>query len=191
MPVNLCSAVSACGGSFTSFISSITSNLTNCMSFGVFSQMAVAPQVVGDSVVVSYSDAGGVNFATVVLQCGSASLSAAIGAAKTATNMQGGNNYVFVLQSSAVCFPVPVPTPLPLPTPSPGPSSDASSPSQTTSAGAIVGIVIGVCAGLAIAAALVFNWRRNQMRARTVVTKEAPYMASSTVQGDKLMDELI
>jgi hypothetical protein len=47
--------------------------------------------------VVSYSDAGGVNFATVVLQCGSASLSAAIGAAKTATNMQGGNN-------SSSCF---------------------------------------------------------------------------------------
>jgi hypothetical protein len=46
MQVNLCSAVSACGGSFTSFISSITSNLTNCVSFGVFSQMAMAPQVV-------------------------------------------------------------------------------------------------------------------------------------------------
>jgi hypothetical protein len=177
--------------------------MSGCVSFGVFSQMVMAPQVVGDSVVVSYSDAGAVNFATVVLQCGSASgLSAPSGASQTTTNAHGGNTSVFLLQSSAACFPVPVPTPLPLP------GASSSSP-HAVSAGRIVGIVIGVCAGLFIAATLIINWRRNQMHAFATVkfwtiapkmclggqpreASEAPLMAfapPTIIQADKLMEE--
>jgi hypothetical protein len=179
--------------------------------------MVMAPQVVGDAVVVSYSDAGGVNFATVVLQCGNTSLSAPSGASQNTTNAQGGNNYVFMLQSSAVCFPVPVPTPLPLPTPSPptaapaappssvSPAPDAPSSSLTVSTGAIAGIAIGACAGLFIAATLILNWRHNQMhlcvKFWTIVPRmccpvqpraatEAPLMADAPIQADKLMEDV-
>jgi hypothetical protein len=216
MQVNLCSAVSSCGGAFNSFVASTASRASGCASFGVFTQMVMAPQVVDDAVVVSYSDAGGVNFATVVLQCGNTSLSAPNGASENTTNAQGGNNYVFMLQSSAACFPVPVP-PLPLPTPSPptaaptpppssvSPAPDAPSSSHTVSAGAIAGIAIGACAGLFIAATLILNWRHNQMHVcvkfwtivprmccpvQPPVATEAPLMADAPIQADNLMKDV-
>jgi hypothetical protein len=175
--------------------------------------MVSPPQVVGNSIIVFYADAGAVNFATVVLTCGRTNFLNATSASTVVQKANGGQTYVLQFHTSAACFPVPPPpvSPPPVSPPPVSPSASSGTPTSAPSApsftpGDVAGIVVGVVVGLLVVATLILNVRHQAGHAVwtgafwtivprlccTVQSREdrTPLMAdgSSAIQGDKLSE---